>query len=147
LAGVAIAAIGVIVRAAAAGHLRKGETVATSGPYARTRNPLYLGSALLAAGFVVASRSWTVAALVIAYYVALYPFVMRREEAELRARFGKEYDEYAARVPVFWPRFRSAGGGGTRFSMAQYARNREYAVLVGIAALLAALWAISLWRD
>jgi protein-S-isoprenylcysteine O-methyltransferase Ste14 len=146
LAGAAIAAIGVAIRAAAAGHLRKGEAVATSGPYARTRNPLYLGSALLAAGFVAASRSWAVAVLIAAYYLALYPFLMRREEAELRTRFGKQYDEYAARVPLFWPRLRSTGGGDAQFSIAQYARNREYAVVAGTAALLAALWAISVWR-
>ena len=147
LTGAAIALAGLAIRAAAAGHLRKGETVAMSGPYARTRNPLYLGSALLAMGFVTASRSWAVAVLVAVYYLALYPFLMRREEAELRRRFGRLFNEYAKRVPLFWPRLRSAGGaGGARFSMAQYARNREYRVAMGMAALLAALWVISGWR-
>jgi len=145
LTGAAIALAGLAIRAAAAGHLRKGETVAMSGPYARTRNPLYLGSALLAMGFVAASRSWAVAVLVAAYYLALYPFLMRREEAELRRKFGGPFDEYAKRVPLFWPRFRSAGGAGdARFSWAQYARNREYQVAMGMAALLAALWALSI---
>jgi protein-S-isoprenylcysteine O-methyltransferase Ste14 len=147
LAGAAIAVAGLAIRAAAAGHLRKGETVAMSGPYARTRNPLYLGSALLATGFVIASWSWVAAALVAAYYLALYPFLMRREEAELRGRFGSVFDEYAKRVPLFWPRMRSEGGaGGTHFSWAQYARNREYQVAMGMAALLAALWALYIWR-
>jgi protein-S-isoprenylcysteine O-methyltransferase Ste14 len=147
LAGAAIAAAGLAIRAAAAGHLRKGEAIAMSGPYARTRNPLYLGSALLAMGFVAASRSWVVAVLVAAYYLALYPFLMRREEAELRRRFGNQFDEYAKRVPLFWPRLRSADGGGTRFSPTQYAHNREYKVALGMAALLAALWALSIWRN
>jgi len=147
LAGAAIALAGLAIRAAAAGYLRKGEAVAMSGPYARTRNPLYLGSALLALGFVAASRSWAVAVLVAAYYLALYPFLMRREEAELRRRFGNLFDEYATRVPLFWPRLRSQGGGrGARFSWAQYAHNREYQVAMGMAALLAALWALSIWR-
>jgi len=147
MAGAAIAVAGLAIRAAAAGHLRKGEAVATTGPYARTRNPLYLGSALLAMGFVAASRSWVVVALVAAYYLALYPFLMWREEAELRRRFGSLFDEYAKRVPLFWPRLRSASGaGGMRFSLAQYARNREYRVAMGMAALLAALWALSVWR-
>lgn len=147
LAGAAIALAGLAVRAAAAGHLRKGETVAMSGPYARTRNPLYFGSALLALGFVAASRSWVVAALVAGYYLALYPFLMRREEAELRRKFGDVFDEYAKRVPLFWPRLRSlVVAGGTRFSLAQYAHNREYRVAMGMAALLAALWALSIWR-
>jgi len=147
LAGAAIAVAGLAIRAAAAGHLRKGEAVAMSGPYARTRNPLYLGSALLAAGFVAAGRSWIVAALVAAYYLAMYPFLMRREEAELRRRFGNLFDEYAKRVPLFWPRLRGEGGAGdAHFSWARYGRNREYQVAVGVAALLAALWALSMWR-
>jgi protein-S-isoprenylcysteine O-methyltransferase Ste14 len=147
LAGAALAVVGLAIRAAAAGHLRKGEVLATTGPYARTRNPLYFGSALLAAGFVAASRSWVAAALVASYYLALYPFLMRREEAELRARFGASYDEYAKRVPLFWPgRSQEGGCGGTGFSFAQYARNREYRVALGVAALLAALGALSIWR-
>jgi protein-S-isoprenylcysteine O-methyltransferase Ste14 len=147
LTGAAIALLGLMVRAAAAGHLRKGETVAMCGPYARTRNPLYFGSALLAAGFVVASQSWAVAALVTAYYLAMYPFLMRREERELRARFGGVFDEYARRVPLFWPRLRAeSAAGATQFSWTRYARNREYQTAMGTAALLLGLWARSIWR-
>ena len=147
LAGAAIAVAGMAIRAAAAGHLHKGETLAMSGPYARTRNPLYLGSAILAMGFVAASRSWAVAALVAAYYLALYPFLMRREEAELRRKFGNLFDEYARCVPLFWPRLRGApGSGGVRFSWAKYSRNREYEVAMGVAALLSVLWVLSIWR-
>ena len=146
--GGAIALIGLAIRAAASGHLQKGETVAMSGPYARTRNPLYFGSALLAAGFVIASRSWVAAVLVAAYYLALYPFLMRREEAELRARFGNGFDEYTKRVPLFWPRLRAKTGGGreTSFSWERYARNREYQTALGVAFLLAGLWALYIWR-
>jgi protein-S-isoprenylcysteine O-methyltransferase Ste14 len=147
LTGAAVAAVGLAIRAAAAGHLQKGQRLAISGPYARTRNPLYLGSAVLAVGFVAASRSWVVAGLVAAYYLALYPFLMRREEAELRRKFGNEFDEYARRVPLFWPRLRgAASSGGAHFCWARYARNREYNVAVGVAALLGALWALSVWR-
>jgi protein-S-isoprenylcysteine O-methyltransferase Ste14 len=147
LSGAVIALAGLAIRAAAAGHLQKSETVATSGPYARTRNPLYFGSALLAAGFVVAARSWIAAALVAAYYLALYPFLMRREERELRARFGGVFDEYARRVPLFWPRLRAESGtDATRFSWQRYARNREYQTAIGTAALLLGLWILSIWR-
>jgi protein-S-isoprenylcysteine O-methyltransferase Ste14 len=147
LAGAVIALAGLCVRAAAAGHLRKSETLAMSGPYARTRNPLYFGSALLAAGFVVASRSWIVGALVAAYYLALYPFLMRREERELRARFGGVFDEYSRRVPRFFPRLGTeSGAGGTQFSWTRYGRNREYQTAMGTAALLLGLWVLSVWR-
>lgn len=147
VAGAIIAAAGLAVRASAAGHLRKGETVAMSGPYARTRNPLYFGSALLAAGLVAASRSWAVAALVAGYYLAMYPFLMRREERELSARFGEEFDEYARSVPLFWPRLRTgSGAGGMQFSWKRYAHNREYQTAMGTAALLLGLWILSVWR-
>jgi hypothetical protein len=121
--------------------------VAMSGPYAHTRNPLYFGSSVLAAGFVIASRSWMVGALVAAYYLALYPFLMRREERELSERFGETFNQYARTVPLFWPRLR-AGGAATSadFSWSQYLRNREYQTAMGTAALLLGLWFLSLWR-
>src|SRR6185437_9079823 len=87
-AGTATAFIGLIVRASAAGHLRKSEALASTGPYARTRNPLYFGSALLAAGFAIASRSWIVALVLAVYFAVFYTIVMRREEMELRSRYG-----------------------------------------------------------
>jgi hypothetical protein len=147
LAGAAIALAGLAIRAAAAGYLQKGETVAMSGPYARTRNPLYFGSALMAAGFVVASRSWVAAVLVAAYYLALYPFLMRREEGELRARFGNSFDEYTKRVPLFCPQLRGpSGGSNTHFSWTRYVRNREYQTAVGVVLLLAGLWVLYIWR-
>jgi protein-S-isoprenylcysteine O-methyltransferase Ste14 len=147
LIGGTMALAGLAIRAVASGHLQKGETVAMSGPYARTRNPLYFGSALMAAGFVIVARSWVVAVLVAAYYLALYPFLMRREEVELRARFGNAFDEYARRVPLFWPRLRSASGGSdTHFSWTRYSRNREYQTSLGVILLLAGLWVLYIWR-
>ena len=147
LAGTLFAIGGLCVRAAASGHLRKGEVVAMSGPYARTRNPLYFGSSVLAAGFVIASRSWIVGVLVASYYLALYPFLMRREEHELSERFGEAFAEYARRVPRFWPRLRTNGpSAGADFSWSQYVKNKEYQTAMGTAALLVFLWFISVWR-
>lgn len=133
--GAAIAALGLLLRGAAAGHLRKQEALATSGPYAWTRNPLYLGSALLAGGLAVAGRTWPGAALVVAYFAVFYPAVMRREEQELRARYGPVFDDYCARVPLFWPRPpRSRAGESAGFSWQRYLRNREYKSTVGLVA-------------
>ncbi len=101
--GAAIAAIGLVVRGAAAGHLRKLETLTTSGPYAWMRNPLYFGSALLAAGFAVAGHSPWAALVLVAYFGIFYPVVMKKEEGELRERYGAAFIEYAKRVPLFFP--------------------------------------------
>ena len=148
--GGAVACAGLLIRATAAGHLRKSEALARTGPYARTRNPLYLGSAFLAAGFAVATRSWAVGALLAVYFATFYPQVMRREESELRNQYGEAFDEYARRVPLFWPALGAAAGtepgAGRQFSMAQYLRNREYRASIGVAALLAVLAVIAALR-
>lgn len=141
--GTIVAALGLIVRAAAAGYLRKDRELAVSGPYALTRNPLYLGSAILAAGFVVASHSWIAGLLVSLYFGIFYYAVMRNEEDDLRMRFGPDFDAYSSRVPLFFPNPFARGksqspansaanaeaNGG--FSWAQYRRNREYRALFG----------------
>ncbi len=141
--GAVIAAAGLVVRASAAGHLGKGQGLAAEGPYAYTRNPLYLGSALLAGGFCVAAHAWVPAALVTIYFAAFYVAVMHREEQELRAVCGRAFDDYAARVPRFWPRLRRAnlesGGPRESFSWATYRRNREYRAVLGFLFALAAL--------
>jgi protein-S-isoprenylcysteine O-methyltransferase Ste14 len=147
LIGSALAIAGLLIRASAAGHLRKREALAHTGPYAHTRNPLYLGSSLMAAGFAVASRSWLAAGLLALYFGVFYAQVMRREESELRAQYGKAFDDYAAAVPLFWPRLRGgAAAGGTPFSFGQYMRNREYEAAIGVAVMIAVLLALTIWR-
>jgi protein-S-isoprenylcysteine O-methyltransferase Ste14 len=108
LIGAVVAAIGLLIRGASSGHLRKDRELATSGPYAHTRNPLYLGSAFLAAGFAIAGGSWWAGLLVVAYFGIFYYAVMRNEEQDLHRRFGAAFDAYAARVPLFFPWFTGA---------------------------------------
>ncbi len=148
LIGGIVAAFGLIVRGAASGHLRKDQYLATSGLYARTRNPLYLGSAFLAAGFIIAGDSWWAGLLVGVYFVVFYFAVMRNEEEDLRKRFGAAFDAYAARVPLFLPSFSDASDPPVAharvFSWAQYRRNREYQALIGTIAGLGVLW-LRMW--
>lgn len=137
--GAIVAAIGLLIRGAAAGHLRKDKILATTGPYSRTRNPLYLGSAFLAAGFIVAGQSWIGDTLVGAYFIVFYYAVMRNEEEDLRVRFGAVFEKYAQVVPLFLPRIvRSAELADLRdpqqpahFSWAQFNTNREYQAVIG----------------
>jgi hypothetical protein len=143
-----IAAFGLIIRGLAAGHLVKYKELATSGPYAATRNPLYFGSALLATGFGFAGRSWIAGALLALYFAVVYAAVIRNEEQELRARFGALFDEYAARVPIFFPRPphprhappESDKEKARPFSWELYVRNREYQALIGTILALGAVW-------
>ena len=102
---------GLLIRALASGHVRKNEALATSGPYAYTRNPLYLGSLLIGVGFAVAARSWWVGVALVVMFFAIYLPVIRDEEAFLRQKFP-EFEEYARRVPRMFPKTRGAFSRG-----------------------------------
>ena len=155
--GAAIAVVGLIIRGAASGNLRKDRELATSGPYAWTRNPLYFGSALLAVGFIVTGHSWVAGVLVAVYFGVFYYAVMRNEESDLRVRFGPTYEEYCTRVPLFFPWIRAKragiteGGSSTsaHFSWEQYRRNREYQALIGtiigLGTLVLRMWIRARW--
>jgi protein-S-isoprenylcysteine O-methyltransferase Ste14 len=141
LIGALISLFGLAIRGYAAGYLRKDRELATTGPYARTRNPLYLGSAILAAGFLVAGHSIWAAILVGAYFGIFYYAVMRNEEEDLHKRFGSPFEDYAARVPLFFPALiASSAAGGVQFSWAQYSRNREYRALIGTLLGVGVMW-------
>jgi protein-S-isoprenylcysteine O-methyltransferase Ste14 len=128
---------GLLVRALASGHVQKNEALATSGPYAYTRNPLYLGSLLIGVGFAIAARSWWVGVVLVVMFFAIYLPVIRGEEAYLRQRFP-EFEEYAQRVPRMFPKL-SVRSGAASFSMDLYLKHREYNALVGAVAMVAAL--------
>jgi len=125
------------VRALASGHVKKNEALATSGPYAYTRNPLYLGSLLIGVGFAVAARSWWVGVVLVVMFFAIYLPVIRGEEAYLRQKFP-EFEEYAQRVPRMLPKF-WARAGEASFSMELYLKHREYNALLGAVAMVGAL--------
>ncbi|HEY3971845.1 MAG TPA: isoprenylcysteine carboxylmethyltransferase family protein [Candidatus Sulfotelmatobacter sp.] len=132
---------GLLTRALASGHVRKNEALATSGPYAYTRNPLYLGSLLIGVGFAAAARSWWVGVVLVVMFFAIYLPVIRDEENFLRGKFP-EFDEYARRVPRMFPRL-SQGGSAEEtpfgFSFELYLKHREYNALLGALAMLAAV--------
>ena len=131
---------GLLIRALASGHVRKNEAVATSGPYAYTRNPLYLGSLLIGVGFAVAARNWWVGVALVVMFFAIYMPVIRDEEAFLRRTFP-EFEEYSRRVPRMFPRLasHSATTEHAGFSRQLYLKHREYNALIGSVLLVCAL--------
>ena len=148
--GASIGALGLWLRAYAAGYLHKQETLTITGPYAHTRNPLYLGSAILALGTGIATHSLVAAALLLSYFALFYSIVMRREEGELLGHYGAAFESYARAVPLFFPRVTPAkmtnvsADSASAFSYAQYRRNHEWQATLGFVLLLAAL--LVLWR-
>jgi protein-S-isoprenylcysteine O-methyltransferase Ste14 len=143
--GIPVSAIGLLLRGWAAGHLSKNQQLAQSGPYAWTRNPLYLGTLLVAAGLVVCGRNVVLAAIFAAVFLLIYLPVIELEEQHLRGLFPV-YDSYARRVPKLLGLPSGPLTGGPPFQPALYSKNREYQALLGFLAGLAFLIAKMLWR-
>lgn len=165
-AGFGVALLGVIVRGWAAGAIRKNSILTTHGPYAFTRNPLYLGSFLIGVGVAIASGVLWILALVVVAFAAVYGRTMTREERRLKELFGEQFDLYARAVPRFiprpapWsdvtgetsparPRPASANVDGNvavmepvvhgPFQLRRYVAHREYQALLGLGAIFLAL--------
>ena len=128
-----IAIAGILIRAWASGHIRKNQNLAVSGPYAYTRNPLYLGSFILGIGFTIASGVWWLGLIFIALFLGIYLPVMRVEAKDLTEIFGADYEEYARKVSLFFPRFKSYKASDAKFDMSLYLRYREYRAALGLA--------------
>ena len=138
---------GLMLRAAASGTVKKNRELTVTGPYAYTRNPLYLGSMLIAAGFAVALLSWLLAVVLAVGFAVIYIPVIASEEAFLRATFPG-FDAYCRRVPRLIPRLTperrgaaktrdAAGvnGAGRSFAPELYLKHREYNAAIGAALL------------
>jgi protein-S-isoprenylcysteine O-methyltransferase Ste14 len=133
---------GVWLRGYAAGYVKKNAELTRTGPYAYTRNPLYLGSMGIAAGFAVAAGRWWLAALLAGLFLAIYIPTILSEEAFLRATFAA-FDTYARQVPRLLPRltparFEGSAAGAGQFSRERYLHHREYNAAIGAAAIYAA---------
>jgi protein-S-isoprenylcysteine O-methyltransferase Ste14 len=146
--GLPLALAGEAVRIWASGHIEKTRCLATGGPYAHSRNPLYVGSLLIALGVAAACASPWVLLAVGVYFLAFYPAVMREEAVFLERKFPAEYAEWAASVPLFWPRPGPGGPRRSRFEWARVRANREWrtaGALPLLAALLVALPHLRRW--
>ena len=130
--GGAIAVIGILIRAWASGHIRKNQNLAVSGPYAFTRNPLYLGSFVLGVGFTIAAGVWWLGIAFAVLFLGIYLPVMRVEAVDLSKLFGAEYEEYARRVPLFFPRPTTYQPSAAKFDVSLYLRYREYRAALGL---------------
>ena len=132
LLSVFLVAIGEFLRILSSGHLQKEKVFTTGGPYRRIRNPLYLGSFLIAVGFCLISGSPWIWLLVFAYFGFCYLPVIRYEEKVLAQKFPEEYPPYVSIIPAFYPSWKPYPVSTTRFSWHQVVANKEYNALLGI---------------
>jgi protein-S-isoprenylcysteine O-methyltransferase Ste14 len=142
--GAAIVLAGIFLRAMASGHVKKNQELTVTGPYAYVRNPLYLGSIIIALGFALAARDLWIGIAIVLLFAFIYLPVIRGEEAFLRTQFAA-YDSYASRVPRLVPRTMRLSQIATGFSRELYWRHREYNALLGAIAMLAALAIKIIW--
>jgi len=150
VAGAVVALAGLAIRAASAGQVQKNRRLATSGPYAYTRNPLYLGSAIGAIGFAIAGGRWWFFLLFALFFAAVYFPVMRSEQANLTVLFGEEYLAYARAVPLLLPRWKPWRDPGTlsgQFDPKLYWKNREYKAFIAFVVIVAILWGKMVWIE
>ena len=132
--GVSLAVFGAVLRGWAAGPIHKNRVLTTTGPYAFTRNPLYLGTFFIGLGLAAATgHVWLVPAFMLTY-VAVYGWQMRHEARNLETRFGEPYRHYAMHVPLFVPRLTryESAHSSPDFELSRYVRNGEYQAGIGI---------------
>jgi protein-S-isoprenylcysteine O-methyltransferase Ste14 len=122
--GLMLALPGLGLRAWAAGYLKKNQDLTDGGPYAWTRNPLYLGTLLAALGLAVSSQSWIVLTITVAVFALVYLPVIEQEEQHLLKIFPG-YCDYAERVPLLWPMLPRESGSG-KFAFGVYVWNQEW---------------------
>lgn len=141
-----IALAGALLRLWAAGHIEKGRILTQGGPYALTRNPLYLGSFFMAMGIIIAGQPYWLLLPFGIFFAAFYWPVMKAEEQELLNGYGEKFVAYSNSVPLFWPRFREAGKDASRFLWARVVQNREHRTLAGFLAAECLLILLKIFR-
>ena len=139
--GIPFAAAGEAIQLWAAGYITKGQSLVASGPYARVRNPMYIGRFLVVTGFFVPLRNWLVLGLVVVVYVMYAVHRVGREEKRMRKKFGSEFAEYCASVRAWLPRpVPVPVGHPTAFSWQRLRQNHEHVVALGVAAYYLVLY-------
>ena len=142
--GLTIALPGLALRALASGYVEKNQVLTVSGPYSYTRNPLYLGSLILAVGFTIAARNWWIASIAAVLLLTVYFPVILSEEEFLRARFP-EFAQYESEVPRLLPRFRPLRKHSGSFSWHLYWKHREYNAALGFLLMTAVVVTKAIW--
>jgi len=130
--GLPVSLVGLMLRGWAAGHLEKDSRLTVSGPYAYVRNPLYIGTLLVAAGLVLASERWLLAVLFAGVFAFVYLPAIELEEQHLRDLFP-DFAAYSRRVPALLPTLKRFPAE-RRFRWSLYVHNREYQALLGFLA-------------
>ncbi|MFN7685829.1 MAG: methyltransferase family protein [Oligoflexia bacterium] len=155
--GIALCFLGASLRYWASGFLRKDSRPAVGGPYAWVRNPLYLGTYLMAVGATLSIENWPLMVSVTVLFAVTYHFVILEEETKLQKIFGAPYLSYCEAVPRFFPRPWPASRSELetinpepshhRFSRDLALRNKAFEAYATFAVIVAGISAIAwVWK-
>ena len=112
-AGAAVAAVGELIRMWASGHVKKNKELATDGPYAYVRHPLYAGNILILVGYSVASNMWWSFVLMAFLLWFYYPPAISYEDNKLKNIFGEHWIEWSQNIHALIPTFSSQSGSAS----------------------------------
>jgi protein-S-isoprenylcysteine O-methyltransferase Ste14 len=143
--GIVISALGLAIRAWAAGHIRKNVEITVSGPYSYTRNPLYLGSLIMCVGVCIGAGIWWVAVIFVLLFLSIYLPVMRVEAEDLRQIFPETFPDYEQNVPLIFPRLSPWKKSEMAFDSSLYMKYREYRASMGLLVVWAVLALKMFW--
>ncbi len=156
LVGCALCALAWWLRIWAFAHLEKNQTMVTTGPYAHTRNPAYLGTFCALIGVSLAAGNWSSRQgqgvwafglfMALVFFTFYLPRKFSREYPRLKGLFGEQLEQHAANVPNFWPRLRPwRSGDPRRFSWARVSANHEWGWGLVMVLILTAIWTAPMW--
>ncbi len=119
--------LGTFFRAWASGYINKNNELATNGPYALSRNPLYFGNFILGVGIAIASSQLYCYIIFAIYYFLFFPALMVMENKRMRKKFGPEYEKWSKGLNSFFPVIKKVNFSG--FNISYYMKNKEYKVI------------------
>jgi protein-S-isoprenylcysteine O-methyltransferase Ste14 len=110
VAGSIVAIIGALIRLWASGHVKKNKVLATDGPYAYARHPLYVGNILILLGFSIASNLWWAYVLMLFLLLFYYPPAISYEDAKLNKLFGEQWQNWSRNIHALVPSLSNKAG-------------------------------------
>ncbi len=140
--GAALAAAGILVRLWASGHVKKDKVLATTGPYAFVRHPLYVGNELILIGFCMTSGLWwSVLGWALVTFL-FYPPAIAHEDQVLHRLFGRDWEVWRAETRALLPRLSPFGGrvGGEWSFVQSLKANGEPIIAALLLGFLYLIW-------
>jgi len=129
--GMVLIFLGEGLRIWAAGHLQKNEVLTVTGPYAYVKNPLYIGSIFITAGFcILGNNIYLLAAALFMFCFHYIPYKKKVEGDRLKKIFGNRFEDYDEKVPDYLPRWTPYSNEKVSWQFKCFVENSEEGILL-----------------